>query len=87
MTSSGWPKVVTSAKFKPAPKRILEKLIGFFSIVADMVLKVVIDIVEINFSFVVVRARDCREGMIWREEYHEKGEMWGNIMKKSDWGN
>lgn len=31
MTSSGWPRVVTSNMFIPAPTRRLENLTGFFS--------------------------------------------------------
>ena len=34
MTSSGWPSVVTSNMFSPAPSRRLLNLTGFFSICA-----------------------------------------------------
>jgi len=36
MTSSGWPKVVTSNMFRPAPSSRLENLTGFFSSAAGL---------------------------------------------------
>lgn len=43
MTSRFWPKVDTSAMFKAAPRAMLEKLIGFFSMWLAEVVDIVVD--------------------------------------------
>ena len=43
MTSSGWPKVVTSNMLRPAPSSRLENLTGFFSGMAGLLERTVVD--------------------------------------------